>query len=283
MSSVRRLVFTADSPVPHAPGAALPPRPAGVPEDAEHLAADGLTGWRFLADAWAAAPEAAPGWHVLTLPEEVTAQARPLVVTDVDSTLIQQEVIELLAAHAGREAEVAEVTERAMRGELDFAQSLHARVEALAGLPVSVVEEVVAAVRPTDGALELIAAVDAAGGRVCAVSGGFLSVLDPLARAWGLHAHRANTLEVAEGRLTGRVLGAVVDRAAKAAALREWAAEAGVSPAAAVAVGDGANDIDLLDAAGCGVALCAKPALREHADVEVDVPSLTPLRWLLGL
>ncbi|WP_298710908.1 phosphoserine phosphatase SerB [Micrococcus sp. 2A] len=279
MSSVRRLVLTA-SPA-DAPGPAGTPE--GVPEGAERVAADGLVGWRFLSDAWAAAPDPGPGWAALTLPEDATANPHPLVVTDVDSTLIQQEVIELLAAHAGREAKVAEVTERAMRGELDFAQSLHARVEALAGLPVGVVEEVVDAVRPTDGALELIAAVHAAGGRVCAVSGGFTSVLAPLAAAWGLHAYCANELEAADGRLTGRVVGTVVDRAAKAAMLRAWAADAGVAETAVVAVGDGANDIDLLTAAGCGVALCAKPALREHADVVLDVPSFTPLRWLLGL
>lgn len=274
MSHVRRLVLASS------PDAA---RPAGVPDDAERLREDELVGWRFDADAWAAAPEPGPGWSVLTLPADVVAAPHPLVVTDVDSTLIQQEVIELLAAHAGREAEVAEVTERAMRGDLDFAQSLHERVRALEGLPVRVVDEVVAAARPTDGALELIAAVRAAGGRVCAVSGGFVQVLDPLAEAWGLHAHRANVLDIEDGRLTGRVLGDVVDRAAKASALREWAADAGLSPAAAVAVGDGANDLDLLAAAGCGVALCAKPALREAADVVLDVPSLTPVRWLLGL
>jgi len=240
-------------------------------------------GWRFLADSWEAAPEPAPGWHCLTLPEEPTAAPRPLVVIDVDSTLIQHEVIELLAAHAGREAEVAEVTERAMRGELDFAESLHARVATLEGLPVSVLDEVVNAVRPTDGALELISAVDAAGGWVCAVSGGFTQILAPLAEKWGLHAYCANDLEIADGHLTGSVTGYVVDRAEKAAMLRRYAEYAEVPESATVAVGDGANDIDMLDAAGCGVALCAKPALREHADVIVDVPSLTPLRWLLGL
>ena len=170
-----------------------------------------------------------------------------------------------------------------MRGELDFAAALPARVEALAGLPVGVVADVVRAIRPTDGALALIEAVTAAGGRVCAVSGGFTQVLAPLAEAWGVHAYCANELEVRDGHLTGKVLGDVVDRAAKAAMLRAWAEDAGLTPEQAVGVGDGANDIDLLEAAGCGVALCAKPILREHADVVVDVPSFTPLRWLLGL
>ncbi|MBU8741698.1 phosphoserine phosphatase SerB [Micrococcus luteus] len=278
MSTLRRLVVTADPAllVTDAP-------PVGVPDGAERLIDDGLLGWRFAADEWAAAPEPGSGWDVLTLPATVAAAPAPLVVTDVDSTLIRQEVIELLAAHAGREAEVAEVTERAMRGELDFAASLHARVEALAGLPVGVVADVVRAIRPTDGALALIEAVTAAGGRVCAVSGGFTQVLAPLAEAWSVHAYCANELEVQDGHLTGKVLGDVVDRAAKAAMLRAWAEDAGLTPEQAVGVGDGANDIDLLEAAGCGVALCAKPILREHADVVVDVPSFTPLRWLLGL
>lgn len=278
MSTLRRLVVTADP-------ALLADRtpPAGVPDDAERLLDDGLLAWRFAADEWAAAPEPGPGWVVHTLPAAVAEAPVPLVVTDVDSTLIRQEVIELLAAHTGREAEVAAVTERAMRGELDFAASLHARVEALAGLPVGVVDDVVRAIRPTAGALALIEAVTAAGGRVCAVSGGFTQVLEPLAERWGLHAWAANTLEVIDGRLTGRIVGHVVDRAAKARMLRHWAQEAGTTPEQAVALGDGANDIDLLAAAGCGVALCAKPALREHADVELDVPSLTPVRWLLGL
>ena len=278
MSTLRRLVVTADPALLRTDAP-----PAGVPDDAERLIDDGLLGWRFAADEWAAAPEPGSGWDVLTLPATVAAAPAPLVVTDVDSTLIRQEVIELLAAHAGREAEVAEVTERAMRGELDFAASLHARVEALAGLPVGVVADVVRAIRPTDGALALIEAVTAAGGRVCAVSGGFTQVLAPLAEAWGVHAYCANELEVRDGHLTGKVLGDVVDRAAKAAMLRAWAEDAGLTPEQAVGVGDGANDIDLLEAAGCGVALCAKPILREHADVVVDVPSFTPLRWLLGL
>lgn len=283
MSQPRRLIHRALSPADAAaPGA---DRPAAVPAAAEALHAEGpdgtvLEGWRWRGAEEVAAPE---GWAAAVLPGPLADASAPLVVTDVDSTLIRQEVIELLAAHAGREAEVAAVTERAMRGELDFAQSLHARVETLAGLPASVVDDVVATVEPTHGAVELVAAVSGAGGRVCAVSGGFTQVLEPLAERWGLHAWAANTLEVIDGRLTGRIVGHVVDRAAKARMLRHWAQEAGTTPEQAVALGDGANDIDLLAAAGCGVALCAKPALREHADVELDVPSLTPVRWLLGL
>ncbi|UBH23886.1 phosphoserine phosphatase SerB [Micrococcus porci] len=282
MTQARHLLYRA---VPAGTDSPVAPAWAPLPADAEHLAADGLAGLRWegsvpSAEEATALPE---DWALASLPQSVAAAPTPLVVTDVDSTLIQQEVIELLAAHTGREAEVAAVTERAMRGELDFAQSLHARVEALAGLPASVVDDVVARVRPTDGAVELIAAVNAAGGRVCAVSGGFTQVLAPLAEAWGVHAYCANELEVRDGHLSGKVLGDVVDRAAKAAMLRAWAEDAGLSPEQAVGVGDGANDIDLLEVAGCGVALCAKPILREHADVVIDVPSFTPLRWLLGL
>lgn len=282
MSQVRDVIYR---PLPDDRAAT---RPAGVPEHAEHLVApaDGGTaveGWRWPADSWAVAAAAPEGWSALRVPADVVDAPTPFVVTDVDSTLIQDEVIELLAAHAGREAEVAEVTERAMRGELDFTQSLHARVEALAGLPVSVIEEVVERVRPTPGARDLIAAVTGAGGRMYAVSGGFTSVLAPLAAAWGLTGFCANGLEVADGHLTGRVDGPVVDRAAKEQMLRRWAAEAEMPLLGTVACGDGANDIDLLTAGGCGVALCGKPALREVADVCVDVPHLAIVRWMLGL
>lgn len=283
MSQVRDVIYR---PLPD--DAAGADRPAGVPEHAERLVAgpDGspaLEGWRWLSDSWSVAAEAPAGWAAVRVPAEVVQAPVPLVVTDVDSTLIQDEVIELLAAHAGREAEVAAVTERAMRGELDFAQSLHARVKALEGLPVSVVEQVVQAVRPTPGALELIAAVHAVGGGVYAVSGGFTQVLAPLAAAWGLAGHCANELEILDGHLTGQVARPVVDRAVKERMLRHWAEQAGVPVVAAVACGDGANDIDLLTAAGCGVALCGKPALREVADACVDVPHLAVVRWMLGL
>ena len=265
-----------------------PARPTGVPEHAEHVvaAADGGTaveGWRWLSDNWAAAAEAPEGWQAVRVPADVVCAPMPFVVTDVDSTLIQDEVIELLAAHAGREAEVAEVTERAMRGELDFVQSLHARVEALGGLPVTVIEEVVTRVRPTPGARDLIAAVTGAGGRMYAVSGGFTQVLAPLAETWGLTGYCANELGIADGHLTGRVAGPVVDRAVKEQMLRQWAAEAEMPLVGTVGCGDGANDIDLLTASGCGVALCGKPALREVADACVDVPHLAVVRWMLGL
>ncbi|MGM7667292.1 phosphoserine phosphatase SerB [Microbacterium sp. A93] len=277
--------------------------PSSVPTHAEPVGGVGFRGWRWEVPAGASGgrPEAAllsqgplsPGSlsegrlaadHAVAVVPDAVRQAQPkMLVMDVDSTLIRQEVIELLAAHAGREAEVAAVTEAAMRGELDFTQSLHHRVQALAGLDAAVIDDVVAAVEPQPGAREVIAAFHAAGWQVCAVSGGFTQVLAPLADDLGLDHYRANDLEIVQGRLTGRVLGTVVDRAVKAEMVRRWSAEAGVSPEGVVAAGDGANDIDMLDAAGLAVAFCAKPALREHADVELDVPSLDVIRVLAGL
>lgn len=258
-----------------------------LPQDAERVSGVGFQGWRWTGDCTPGSvltPDLVEaGYHLAEVPAAASQADRRILVMDVDSTLIQQEVIELLAAHAGREAEVAAVTEAAMRGELDFAQSLHHRVEALAGLEASVIEKVVAAVVPQPGARELIGAFRTAEWAVCAVSGGFTQVLQPLAADLGLDRHRANELEIVDGRLTGRVVGPVVDRAVKAESLREWAAEFGVDQTGTIAVGDGANDIDMLQAAGLAVAFCAKPALREHADIELDVPSLDVIRVLAGL
>jgi phosphoserine phosphatase len=189
---------------------------------------------------------------------------------DVDSTLITAEVIELLAARAGSEQLVAAITERAMRGELDFAASLHERVATLAGLPTSVFADVLAEVRLTPGARELVAEVQGRGWSVGLVSGGFIEVVGPLAEPLGITLLRANTLEVVDDRLTGRVSGAVVDRAAKAVALREYAASAGVALEDTVAIGDGANDLDMLAAAGFGIAFNAKPVVAEQADAVVN-------------
>ncbi|OMH26373.1 phosphoserine phosphatase SerB [Tersicoccus phoenicis] len=227
--------------------------------------------------------QAVPGVDLAVVPDDLHDGGRLLLILDVDSTLIQQEVIELLAAHAGREAEVAAVTDAAMRGELDFARSLHARVEALAGLPVRVITEVVEAVRLSPGAERLVAAMLADGHRVAAVSGGFDQVLTPLAERLGLSHHRANLLGVRDGALTGRVEGTVVDRAVKAASLREWAARDGVAPDHVIAVGDGANDADMLAAAGLSVAYNAKPALRRVADAQLNLPRLDAVGALAGL
>jgi phosphoserine phosphatase len=199
------------------------------------------------------------------------APRRPrLLVLDVDSTLIEQEVIELLAERAGTREEVAAVTEAAMRGELDFAASLAARVATLAGLPHEVIGDAAADVTLTPGATELISSLQAAGWDIALVSGGFAEIVGPLAQRLGIGLYRANRLEVADGRLTGRTEGPVIDRAAKAQALVEFANQLGVALADTVAIGDGANDLDMIAVAGLGIAFNAKPAVREAADVSVD-------------
>jgi phosphoserine phosphatase len=189
---------------------------------------------------------------------------------DVDSTLITQEVVELLAARAGSRAEVAAITERAMRGELDFTASLRARVATLAGLPTTVFAEVLAEIEVTPGAVELLAELDRRGWHVGLVSGGFVEVVGPLAERLGIPRFHANALEVEHGALTGRVAGEVVDRAVKARTLRAWAAALGVPADRTVAIGDGANDLDMLAEAGFGIAFDAKPVVREQADAAVD-------------
>lgn len=208
---------------------------------------------------------------------------KKLLVMDVDSTLIKQEVIELLAAHAGREAEVAAVTEAAMRGELDFAQSLHARVKTLEGLDASVIEKVRATIELSDGARELIAAFKAAGHHVGVVSGGFAQILDPLAAELGLDFACANDLGIEDGKLTGTVNGQVVDRAHKETMLRSWADQLGLGIEHTIAAGDGANDLDMVGAAGLGVAFNAKPALRDAADARIDIARLDVIVNLVGI
>ncbi len=189
---------------------------------------------------------------------------------DVDSTLVDGEVIEMLAAHAGVLAEVTEVTESAMRGEVDFAESLHRRVRLLAGLPSEVLATVLAGVRLNPGATELVAAVQQAGWSIGLVSGGFAEIVEPLAAGLGIDFVRANRLEVRDGALTGRVTGPVIDRAAKAEALRELATLHGADVSDCVAIGDGANDLDMLDAAGLGIAFNAKPVVAARADVSIS-------------
>ena len=202
-----------------------------------------------------------------------------LVVFDVDSTLIEDEVIELLAEVAGKREEVAAVTERAMAGELDFAQSLIERVATLEGLLDSVFADVQSRIKITQGAKETIQAIQAAGGKVGAVSGGFNQLLTPLAQILNLDYARANQLEVVDGLLTGKVIGKIIDRTAKAQALSEWSADSGLSRT--VAVGDGANDLEMLATAELGVAFNAKPIVREKADVIIEGLDLRALLELL--
>ncbi len=210
-------------------------------------------------------------------------RAKRLVVFDVDSTLIQGEVIEMLAAHVGCEDKVREITEAAMRGELDFTESLRRRVALLEGLPESVLDEVGENLELTAGARTTIRTLKRLGFRCGVVSGGFTRVIKNLVEELSLDFCAANELEIVDGKLTGRVLGDVVDRAGKAVALRRFAAEADVPLAQCVAVGDGANDIDMLGTAGLGVAFNAKPALREVADTALSHPFLDAVLFVLGV
>ena len=203
----------------------------------------------------------------------------PLIVLDCDSTTIQDEVIELIADVAGTRAQVAEVTERAMRGELDFAESLTERVATLAGTPESVFADAYSRIRLSPGIRELIAHAHGLGGKVAVVSGGFHEVLDPLAADLGLDYWRANRLEVVDGVLTGCTVGPIIDAAAKAAALQEWAEASGIPLSATVAIGDGANDLEMMRVARLGVSYNGKPIVREQADaaIEDDLARVIPL------
>jgi len=209
----------------------------------------------------------------------VTA-ARFLVALDADSTLIRNEVIELIADEAGRRAEVQAATEAAMRGEIDFAASLRSRVAALEGVPVAAFARVLSRIEPTPGVRELTAAVHDRGGVVGVVSGGFHEILDDIAPDLGVDRWRANRLAVADGALTGRVDGGIVDAAAKAESLLAWAAELGVPATATIAIGDGANDLRMMGVAGLGLAFNAKPAVREAASLVIgpqDLSEVIPL------
>jgi phosphoserine phosphatase len=208
---------------------------------------------------------------------------RFLVILDVDSTLIENEVIELLAGHAGSLAEVELITSRAMNGEIDFEESLRARVATLAGLPESIFETVRAEITVTPGVPELIAQVKNARGRVAVVSGGFHEVLDPLAEELGLDYWRANRLEVADGVLTGGLTGPIIHAEAKASTLREWADDCGVPLAQTIAVGDGANDLPMMAIAGLAVGFDAKAPVRDLAGVLIDERDLSQVLPLLGL
>ena len=204
----------------------------------------------------------------------LVTQGPGLFVMDVDSTLIEDEVIELLAERAGTREQVAAVTARAMRGELDFAQSLQERVATLAGVPVSVFAEVLQQVRLTKGARSLVQTLHERGCKVGLVSGGFIEVVEPLASDLRIDHVAANRLETSGSVLTGRTVGTVVDRAEKARLLRKWAQADCVALERTVAMGDGANDLDMLATAGLGIAFCAKPVVAQSADAAVHVRDL---------
>ena len=209
--------------------------------------------------------------------------AKKLVVMDVDSTLIQQEVIDLLAQKAGAQDRVKEITEAAMRGELDFAESLKARVALLAGLPESVIAEVRSEISLTPGARTLVKTLHQLGHSVAVVSGGFTAVIEPLIKELGISHYRANTLEIVDGKLTGKVLEPIIDRAAKATALQDFAKIEGVALEQTIAIGDGANDLDMISIAGLGIAFNAKPAVKAAADSSVSAPYLDSVLYLLGI
>jgi phosphoserine phosphatase len=210
-------------------------------------------------------------------------RAKRLIVFDVDSTLVQGEVIEMLAALAGCEDEVRAVTEAAMRGEIDFGESLHRRVAMLAGLPASSIDDVAGRLELTPGARTTVRTLKRLGYRCGVVSGGFTAVIDRLATDLGLDFVAANQLEIVDDRITGRVIGPVIDRAGKAEALRRFADEAGVPIELTVAVGDGANDLDMLSAAGLGIAFNAKPVVAAAADTALSYPYLDAVLFILGV
>jgi len=226
---------------------------------------------------------ASNGVDIAVQPGGVQRHARKLVQLDVDSTLIQQEVIELLAAKAGVADQVIAITNQAMRGELDFEQSLRARVALLKGLPVSAITEVQAQILLTPGARTLISTLHKLGHTVVVVSGGFIDVIAPLLKELDIKYFKANTLGIENGLLTGEVIGAVIDRAAKAAALREFAALESISMEQTIAIGDGANDLDMIVAAGLGIAFNAKPAVKAAADSSISEPYLGSVLYLLGI
>jgi len=206
-----------------------------------------------------------------------------LVQLDVDSTFIQQEAIELLAAKAGALEQVAAITSSAMRGEIDFEESLRARVALLKGLPSSAIDQVREEITLTDGAAELVEALHAEGHSVALVSGGFLNIIEPMIKSLSIRYYRANELEIRDGVLTGGLIGSIVDRAGKATALREFAELSAVSLENTVAIGDGANDLDMMAIAGLSIAFNAKPVVAQAADLSINEPSLKSVLHLIGL
>ena len=210
-------------------------------------------------------------------------RAKRIVLLDMDSTLIQQEVIDLLADKCGVGKEVAAITESAMRGELDFVASLTTRVKLLAGADAAVIQSVKAGITLTPGARTLIRTLHKLGHKVGVVSGGFLDVIEPLLQELEIDFYRANRLEMLDGKLTGNLIGSIIDRSAKAEALREFAASENVNLAQTIAIGDGANDLEMLEIAGLGIAFNAKPAVRAAADSSINSPYLDSVLYLMGI
>lgn len=213
----------------------------------------------------------------------LTRRAKRIVLLDMDSTLIQQEVIDLLAEKCGVGQEVAAITESAMRGELDFAASLTTRVKLLSGADAQVIQSVKAGITLTPGARTLIRTLHKLGHKVGVVSGGFLDVIEPLLQELEIDFYRANKLEIIDGKLTGNLLGSIIDRTAKAEALTEFAAAENVNLAQTIAIGDGANDLGMLELAGLGIAFNAKPAVRAAADSSINSPYLDSVLYLMGI
>ncbi len=230
-----------------------------------------------------AAEAAAQGIDVAVQEHGILRHAQRLIVMDVDSTLIQGEVIEMIAARAGFEKQVAEVTAAAMQGELDFGASLESRVALLAGVDAAALDEIYESLVYSPGARTMIRTLKRLGYKFALVSGGFTQIIERIAEALEIDYYEANELEVIDGKLTGKILGPIVDRAGKADALRHFAERSGIPVKNTVAIGDGANDLDMLAAAGLGIAFNAKPLVRDKAHTSLNVPYLDAIIYLLGI
>jgi phosphoserine phosphatase len=216
-------------------------------------------------------------------PSSRVREAKRLVLLDMDSTLIQQEVIDLIAQHAGKLDQVSKITESAMAGEIDFAQALSDRVSLLAGLDQSVIELVRKEITLTNGAQKLIETLHKQGHKVGVVSGGFLDVIEPILKDLKIDFYQANKLEIVNGKLTGKTEGVVIDRVAKLKSLHEFAKIEGVELAQTVAIGDGANDLDMIEAAGLGIAFNAKPKVAAAAATTISTSDLSTVLLLMGI